>query len=438
MKDSQTPLNPSSNTALLARRQAAVPRGVGHACPVYASHARNAEIWDADGKRYLDFAAGIAVVNTGHGHAKIQAAIERQLQKFNHVAFQVMAYEPYIELAERLNALAPGNYAKKTILFSTGAEAVENAVKIARAATGRPAVITFTGAFHGRTMMTLAMTGKVVPYKVGFGPLPGDVYHVPFPMEYHGITADDSLAALEYLFKGDVEPTRVAAIVIEPVQGEGGFYVAPFEFLHRLRALCDKHGIVMVADEIQSGFGRTGKMFAIEHSGVVPDLITVAKALAGGLPLSGVIGKADIMDAPTQGGLGGTFGGNPVACAAALAVLDVIQEEQLCARAKHSGEIIDQYLQALATRPEFACIGDIRGLGAMRAIELVIDPQNRTPAPELTKATATRALANGLVLLTCGLYSNTLRLLVPLTIPDDQLREGLNILEKSLREAQAL
>lgn len=433
MPDTQTIT--STNESLLRRRQSAVPRGVAQAFTVYAARAKNAEIWDADGKRYIDFATGIAVVNTGHLHPKVTAAVTEQMKHFSHTAFQVMAYEPYIELAEKLNALAPGNFPKKTILFSTGAEAVENAVKIARAATGRPAVITFTGAFHGRTMMTLAMTGKVVPYKSGFGPMPGEVYHAPFPVEYHGVTADDSFAALENLFKGDVEPSKVAAIVIEPVQGEGGFYVAPFEFLQRLRALCDTHGIVFVSDEIQAGFGRTGKMFGIEHSGVVPDLITVAKALAGGLPLSGVIGKAEIMDAPGPGGLGGTYGGNPVACAAALAVLDVIAEEKLCDRSTHMGEVLEKRFHAMAARQEFACIGDIRGLGAMRAIELVKDRDRRTPAPELTKATSVRALANGLVLLSCGLYGNALRVLAPLTIPDDLLHEGLDLLEKSLAEA---
>jgi len=425
----------SANESLLKRRQAAVPRGVGQAFPISAARAKNAEIWDADGKRYIDFATGIAVVNTGHLHPKVSAAIAAQMEKFAHVAFQVMAYEPYIALAERLNALAPGDFPKKSIFFSTGAEAVENAVKIARAATGRPAVIAFTGAFHGRTMMTLAMTGKVVPYKVGFGPLPGDVYHVPYPVAYHGISGDDSLAAIEGLFKADVEPSRVAAIVIEPVQGEGGFNVAPAEFLRHLRALCDEHGILLVADEVQAGFARTGKMFGIEHSGVVPDMITVAKSIASGLPLSGVIGKASIMDAPAPGGLGGTYGGNPVACAAALAVLDVIDEEKLCERATHIGEVIDKRLRAMAASGKFPCIGNVRGIGAMRAIELVTDRETRAPAGTLAKATAARALANGLVLLTCGLHGNSLRFLAPLTIPDKLLHEGLDILEKSLAEA---
>jgi 4-aminobutyrate aminotransferase/(S)-3-amino-2-methylpropionate transaminase len=435
MRETETTTTVSANQSLLCRRQAAVPRGVAQAFPIHPVRALNAEIWDADGKRYIDFATGIAVVNTGHLHPRVKAAVAAQMELYSHVAFQVMAYEPYIELAERLNALAPGDFPKKTILFSTGAEAVENAVKIARAATGRPAVIAFSGAFHGRTMMTLAMTGKVAPYKAGFGPLPGEVYHAPFPSGYHGVSADDSLAAIEALFKADIEPSRVAAIFIEPVQGEGGFNVASPEFLRSLRALCDTHGILLVADEVQAGFARTGKMFGIEHSGVVPDLITVAKSIAGGMPLSGVIGKASIMDAPAPGGLGGTYGGNPVACAAALAVLDVIEDENLCARATHIGEVMENRFRAMAAKREFACIGDIRGIGAMRAIELVSDRATRAPATALAKATTLRALANGLVLLTCGPNGNALRFLAPLTIPDELLHEGLDILENSLAEA---
>jgi 4-aminobutyrate aminotransferase/(S)-3-amino-2-methylpropionate transaminase len=412
-----------------------VPRGISQAFPVFPVRAENAEIWDADGKRYLDFASGIAVMSVGHGHPKITAAISEQQERYGHVSFQVTAYEPYIELAERLNALAPGDFPKKSVLFSVGAEAVENAIKIARSATGRPAVITFTGAFHGRTMLALAMTGKVEPYKVGFGPLPAEVYHIPYPVEYHGVSGDDSFHALEMLFKGDVSPSQVAAIVIEPVQGEGGFNVAPYDFLKRLRALCDQHGILLVADEIQTGFARTGKMFGIEHSGVVPDLITVAKALGGGLPLSGVIGKAEIMDAPGPGGLGSTFSGNPLACAAALAVLDIIEEEKLCARSLEIGEIMESRFQAMAAKPELECIGEIRGLGAMRAIELVKDRATRTPAPELAKAVSLHAHANGVLLLSCGIYGNTLRMLTPLTISDSHLNEGLDLIEKSIIDA---
>lgn len=425
----------TSNKSLQTRREAAVPRGVRNAFPVFPQRAVNSEIWDVDGKRYIDFASGISVMNVGHSHPRIAAAIARQMESYQHLGFQVTPYEPYIELAEKLNKLAPGSGKKKTIFLSTGAEAVENAVKIARVHTGRPGVITFTGGFHGRTLLAMAMTGKVVPYKVGFGPLPGEVYHVPYPIPYHGITQDESLHAIENLFKADIEPSRVAAIVIEPVLGEGGFYAAPFEFLRRLRALCDKHGILLVADEIQGGFARTGKFFAIEHSGVVPDLITVAKSLAGGLPLSGVIGKAHIMDAPEPGGLGGTYGGNPVACAAALAVLDIIKDERLVPRAEAIGQLLAKRFKAMAKKPGCGSIGDIHGIGAMTAIELVTDRKRHTPAPELTRAVSQRAMENGLLLLSCGLYGNILRFLAPLTISDQTLHEGLDILETSIRQA---
>lgn len=425
----------NSNKALLARRVAAVPRGVGNAFPMFPQRALNAEIWDVEGKRHIDFASGIAVLNVGHSHPRVQAAVACQMEGYQHVGFQVTPYEPYIALAERLNKLAPGRGRKKTIFLTTGAEAIENAVKIARAHTKRSGVIAFTGGFHGRTLLAMAMTGKVVPYKAGFGPLPGEVYHVPYPVEYHGVSADDSLHALEYLFKSDIEPARVAAIVIEPVLGEGGFYVAPFEFLRRLRELCDEHGIVFVADEIQAGFARTGKMFGIEHSGVVPDLITVAKSLAGGLPLSGVIGKAGIMDAPAPGGLGGTYGGNPVACAAAHAVLDIIKDEQLIQRAGAIGRLLRRRLNAMAAKPAGKCIGDVHGLGAMTAIELVKDRKLHTPAPELARAVSQQALQNGLLLLSCGLYSNVLRILAPLTISNRTLNEGLDLLEQSIRQA---
>jgi len=425
----------TTNETLLKRRTNAVPRGVRNAFPVFPQRAVNAEIWDVEGKRYIDFASGIAVLNVGHSHPRVRAAVAQQMESYQHLGFQVTPYEPYIELAERLNKLAPGRGKKKTIFLSTGAEAVENAVKIARTHTGRPGVITFTGGFHGRTLLTLAMTGKVIPYKVGFGPLPGEVFHLPFPSAYHGITEKDSFHSLENLFKSDLEPARVAAIVIEPVQGEGGFNVAPFGFLRRLRALCDDHGIVLVADEIQSGFGRTGKFFGIEHSGVVPDMMTVAKSLAGGMPLSGVIGKAEIMDAPAPGGLGGTYGGNPVACAAALAVLDIIKDEKLLERSAAIGRLLSRRFKAMAKKPAGKCIGDIRGLGAMTAIELVKDRKSRRPAPELANAVTQRALQNGLMLLGCGVYGNVLRILAPLTISDNTLNEGLDILEKTLQQA---
>jgi 4-aminobutyrate aminotransferase/(S)-3-amino-2-methylpropionate transaminase len=319
----------TSNAELNTRRQQAVPRGVSNSLMVYAERASNAEIWDVEGRRYIDFASGISVLNTGHLHPKVQAAIALQLQKFTHSCFQVTPYESYIALAEQLNALAPGATPKKTIFLTTGAEAVENAIKIARYHTKRSAVIAFSGGFHGRTLACISLTGKVQPYKAGFGPMLPEIYHLPYPMAYHGVTTEDSLQALELLFKADVDPARVAAIIIEPVLGEGGFYAAPAELMRKLRALCDSHGIVLIADEIQSGFGRTGRMFAIEHSGIEPDLITIAKSVAGGVPLSGVIGKAEIMDAPLPGGLGGTYAGSPLACAAGLAVLEVMREEQL-------------------------------------------------------------------------------------------------------------
>ena len=424
-----------SNESLLKRRQAAVPRGVGNAFPVFAQRALNSEIWDVEGRRYVDFASGIAVLNVGHSHPRVLSAVARQMEDYQHVGFQVTPYEPYIRLAERLNKLAPGTGKKKSIFFSTGAEAVENAIKIARSHTKRSGIITFSGGFHGRTLLTLAMTGKVVPYKLGFGPLPGDVFHIPYPAVYRGRKSSDSLHALEHLFKSDLDPSQVAAIVIEPVLGEGGFYVAPFDFLQSLRQFCDDHGILLVADEIQSGIGRTGKMFAMEHSGVVPDLMTVAKGLAAGLPLSGVVGKAKIMDAPVPGGLGGTYGGNPLACAAALEVLDIIKDENLLQRSTEIGQTLTRRFKAMARKPAGQCIGDIRGLGAMTAIELVTDRKLRSPAPELTSAVKQHAKENGLLLLSCGLNGNVLRILTPLTISDKTLNEGLDILETSIQQA---
>lgn len=424
-----------TNVELWERRERSVPRGIASACPVFPERALNSELWDAEGNRLIDFAGGIAVLNTGHLHPRIKAAVAAQMERYSHTSFQVMPYEPYLELAERLNALAPGEAAKKSIFLTTGAEAVENAVKIARFHTGRPGVIAFSGGFHGRTLLTLAMTGKMHPYKTGFGPFPGDVFHAPYPMEYRGVAPGDSMQAVRELFKTDIEPERVAAVVIEPVLGEGGFYAAPPSFLRELRALCDEHGIVFVADEIQSGFGRTGTFFAIEHAGVVPDLITVAKSLAGGMPLSGVTGKAEIMDAPPPGGLGGTYGGNPVACAAALAVLDVIEEEKLLERAGAMGEMITARLRTLAREPEFSCIGDVRTLGAMTAFELVTDRESREPDPSLTARLRTRALERGLVLLSCGYYGNVIRILVPLTADDTIVNEGMDILQAALRDA---
>ena len=422
----------TANTDLHARRSAAFTRGIGAMLPVYIERARNAELWDADGRRYIDFAGGIAVVNTGHVHPRVAAAVREQLDAFTHTCLMVTPYRVAIELAERLNALAPGPTPKKTLLVTTGAEAIENAIKIARAHTQRTGIIAFGGGFHGRTYMAMALTGKVMPYKLGFGPFPGDVYHVPFPIEYHGTSVEDTFAAIDHLFKYDIEPTRVAAIVIEPVMGEGGFYVAPPELVQRLRALCNQYGIVLIADEIQSGFARTGRMFAMEHYGVEPDLMTMAKSLAGGLPLAAVVGKASIMDAPTPGGLGGTYAGSPLACAAALAVLDVMHDEDLVERANCIGALVTNRLTTLQS--SLPIIGDVRGLGAMVAMELVKDPATREPDAELTKALVQQAAENGLVLLSCGVYSNVIRFLMPLTASDEIVAEGLAILELSLRQ----
>jgi 4-aminobutyrate aminotransferase/(S)-3-amino-2-methylpropionate transaminase len=375
------------------------------------------------------------VLNTGHLHPKVQGAVAAQLARLSHACFQVTPYENYVALAERLNDLAPGPGPWKTIFLTTGAEAVENAVKIARYHTGRSAVISFGGGFHGRTLACISLTGKVHPYKAGFGPMLPDIYHAPFPMEYHGITVEASLAAIEHLFKHDVDAQRVAALIVEPVQGEGGFYIAPPVFLRELRTLCDRHGILLIVDEVQTGFARTGKMFAIEHSGVVPDLMTVAKSLAGGVPLSAVVGRADIMDAPLPGGLGGTYAGSPLGCAAALAVLDVIESEGLCARAERQGAMLRARLQDMRSR--WSCIGEVRGLGAMVAMELVRDRRPDSPDAEITKALVQSAGRRGLVLLSCGIYGNVIRFLAPLTMPDAQLAEGLAILEAALEDVAA-
>jgi len=419
-----------TNAALLARRQAAIPRGVGHAHAIFAARAENAEVFDVEGRRYIDFAGGIAVLNTGHRHPDVIAAAKEQLDRYTHTAFQVLPYEPYIELAERLNALAPGDFPKKTLFLTTGAEAVENAVKIARAATGRPGVIAFGGGYHGRTLLTLGLTGKVAPYKTGFGPFPADVFHAVFPDAARGISVDDSMASIASIFRNDIEPARVAAIILEPVQGEGGFNVAPPELLRRLRELCDTHGILLIADEIQTGAGRTGTWFAMEQMGVAADLTTIAKSMAGGFPISAVIGRAEVMDAPGPGGLGGTYAGSPVACAAALAVLDVFERENLLQRARQIGDRLRAGLKVLAER--HPCICAVRGLGAMVAIELCRDGDLRKPDADVAKAIAAEAARRGLILLTCGTWGNVIRILVPLTASDALLDEGLGIFADSM------
>jgi 4-aminobutyrate aminotransferase len=418
----------TTNAAIDARRIAATPRGVGIGFNLYAERALNAELWDVEGQRYIDFGSGIAVLNTGHRHPRIVEAIRRQLDHFTHTAYQVVPYESVVSLAERLNQLTPGTHAKKTAFFTTGVEAVENAIKIARAHTRRPGVIALTGAFHGRTYMGLALTGKVAPYKIGFGPFPGSIFHVPAPVPLHGVSVEDSLKSIQQLFKADIEPAQVAAIIVEPIQGEGGFYVMPPEFMRALRQICDQYGIVMIADEIQTGFARTGKMFAMNHHDVLPDIMTMAKSLAGGVPLSAVCGRAEIMDAPAPGGLGGTYAANALAIASAHAVLDVIEDEQLCARAEVLGQKLKGHLNAL--RAKVPGISDVRGLGAMVAVEFA--KPDGAPDADFTKAVVAHAQAAGLLLLTCGVYGNVIRFLFPLTIQDAVFEEGMVILAKAV------
>ncbi|AKP89678.1 4-aminobutyrate--2-oxoglutarate transaminase [Achromobacter ruhlandii] len=416
------------NQDLNTRRSLATPRGVGVMCDFYAVRAENATLWDANGKEYIDFAGGIAVLNTGHLHPKVKAAVSAQLDNFTHTAYQIVPYEGYVSLAERINRLAPIDGLKKSAFFTTGVEAVENAIKIARSATGRSGVIAFSGSFHGRTMLGMALTGKVAPYKLSFGPMPGDIYHVPFPNGTQSITVADSLKALDLLFKVDIDPKRVAAIIIEPVQGEGGFNITPPELMVALRKLCDEHGILLIADEVQTGFGRTGKLFAMEHHSVQADLITMAKSLGGGFPISGVVGRADVMDGPAAGGLGGTYAGNPLAVAAAHAVLDVIAEEKLCERAVQLGDKLRAHLEGL--RAKVPGIADVRGLGSMVALEL--NDANGKPDAEAVKKVQARAIEQGLILLSCGVYGNVLRFLYPLTIPDAQFDRALDILAEAL------
>jgi 4-aminobutyrate aminotransferase len=421
------------NAEVAKRRETAVSRGVGMMTQIYADRALNSEVWDIEGNRYIDFAAGIAVVNTGHCHPRIMAAVAEQMSRFTHTCHQVLPYENYIRLAERLNAAVPGDFAKKTIFVTTGAEACENAVKIARIATGRNAVIAFGGAFHGRTFMGMSLTGKVEPYKKGFGAMMPDVWHIPFPQDVHGISTADAMAGLTKIFKADLDPARVAAIIFEPVQGEGGFYPAPADLVRAIRKLCDDHGIVMIADEVQTGFARTGNLFAMHGYDVAPDLTTMAKGLAGGLPLAAVTGKAELMDAAHPGGLGGTYGGNPLGIAAANAVLDVIEEEKLCDRANELGSRLKQRLEAIrSTTPE---ISDIRGPGFMVAAEFA-NPANHEPDANFTNRVKAEALKRGLILLTCGVYGNVIRFLAPITIPDAHFAEAMDILEESVAAAR--
>lgn len=422
-----------TNAALMARRRAALPAGLGQTYEVFAERAEGAELWDVEGRRYIDFAGGIAVLNTGHRHPKIVEAVKAQLDAYHHTCFQVVAYEPYIELAERLIAKAPGNFPKKAYFLSTGAEAVENAIKIARAATKRQAVIAFGGGFHGRTLLGMALTGKVAPYKAGFGPFPAEIYHAEYPNPLHGVSDADALRSVEHIFKYDVEAERVAAIILEPVQGEGGFYSVSPAFAQSLRALCDKHGILLIADEVQTGAGRTGTWLACEQWGVAPDLITMAKSMAGGFPISAVIGRADVMDKPLPGGLGGTYAGSPLACAAALAVLDVFEEEKLLERSNAVGERLKTGLKAMAA--QFREIQDVRGLGSMVAIELFKDGDLDQPDADLTKRVCAEAIKRGLVLLSCGAYANVIRILVPITASDALLDEGMAIMKEAFAAA---
>jgi 4-aminobutyrate aminotransferase len=426
-------MNHSPNEQLLARKAAATPRGVGVMAPFFAARAQGSELWDVEGRRFIDFAGGIAVMNVGHGHPKVVVALQKQAELFTHTCYQVVPYESYVSLAEKLNAMTPGTHAKKTALFSTGAEAVENAIKIARSHTKRSGVIAFGGAFHGRSLLAVALTGKVVPYKLGFGPFPAEIYHAPFPC--HCASLAEVKKAVENLFKADIEPSRVAAIIFEPVQGEGGFNVIQAEAVQWLRELCTEHGIVMIADEVQTGFGRTGRMFAMEHFGVVPDLMVIAKSLGAGMPLSAVCGRAEIMDAPAAGGLGGTYAGNPMALAAAHAVIEIMAEERLPERGAMLGDRLKTLLSAM--RNEVPQIADVRGLGAMVAVEFNV-PGNDTPDAAFTKLVQAEALKRGLILLSCGVNANVLRFLFPLTTPEPLFDEALLILQAALRAASAL
>ena len=427
----------STNAEIYKRRDDSVARAIAYSATFVAARAEGGEVWDVEGNRFIDFCGGIGCQNVGHGHPKVIAAMEEQINSFTHTCFQISPYESYVRLAERLNELLPGDFEKKSMFLSAGGEAVENAVKIARYHTRRPGLITFTNGYHGRSYIGMGLSARLNPFKVGFRPFPTEIYRIPFPDAFHRVSLDDTKRAFDTLFRSDIEPEQIAAMFFEPVQGEGGYNIADPEFMRYIRELCDQHGIVMVADEIQTGFGRSGKMFAMEHYDVSADLTCVGKSMGGGLPLSGIVGRADIMDSVPPGGLGGTFGGNPVACAAALAVLEVIEEDNLLAKGLELGRQIDDRFHKMADNPECRCIGDIRSLGCMNAIEIVTDRESREPAGDLTSEIVRIALTKGLVLVTAGPTRNVIRVLVPLSTSPDIIDKGLDILEASIVEAMA-
>ena len=422
----------TNNDVWLDRRTKSVPRGVVTAHPLVVEKASGSEVWDTEGNRYLDFVGGIGVLNVGHNHPAVTAAVTRQLSKVSHACFQVAAYPGYISLAERLNQLVGKGVECQSVFFTSGAEAVENAVKIARGYTNRPGIIAFDGAFHGRTLLGSTLTGMSQPYKQNFGPFAGGVYRLPYPNAYREITEQDCLKALDTLFASQIMPDQVAAIILEPVQGDGGFLPAPPTFMRALREITEKHGILLICDEVQTGFGRTGTLFSFEQSGIMPDLVTVAKSLGGGLPISGVVGRAEVMNGPLPGGLGGTYGGNALACAAALAVLDVIEEENLLERSVRSGKKLNEHLNQLAEK--YACIGEVRGVGFMQAVE-IIDPDTGKEDAEMTAAILNAAFDEGLLLIKCGLHRNVVRFLAPLVTTDAQLGEALHIFDIALAKA---
>jgi 4-aminobutyrate aminotransferase len=426
----------NTNSDFDHRRNKAVARAIGYTSTFTAARAENAELWDVEGKRYIDFCGGIGCQNVGHRHPKVIAAIENQLGQLTHTCFQISPYKSYIELAERINALAPGDFEKKSLFFSSGGEAIENAIKIARYYTRKPAIITFTNGYHGRSYMGMGLSARMSPFKEGFRPFPTEIYRIPFPDDYHRVSREDAIRGIETLLKSDADADSIGAVIFEPVQGEGGYNIANGEFLHWLREFCNRHNIVLIADEIQTGCGRSGKMFACEHFDLAPDLTCIGKSIGGGLPLSGVVGRADIIDSVPPGGLGGTFGGNPLGCAAALAVLDVIEEEKLLDRGQELGDRIGKRFAEMASSDEFSCVGDARGLGAMNAIEIVKDHASRQPARELTDAIISAALEQGLILIGAGPERNVIRVLVPLTAPFELIDEGLDILESAIRSIQ--